>query len=87
MDGALLDRLEDAARAVGAPVRRLPSGAGHDAAVLASAGLPAAMLFVRSLAGGVSHAPEEASDPADVELAVATLAAALDDLSTSPAAS
>ena len=37
----------------------LPSGAGHDAQILGMAGVPVAMLFVRSDAGGVSHAPEE----------------------------
>jgi acetylornithine deacetylase/succinyl-diaminopimelate desuccinylase-like protein len=40
---------------------RLVSGAGHDAMVLAAAGVPTAMLFVRSLNGGVSHCPEELS--------------------------
>jgi hydantoinase/carbamoylase family amidase len=40
----------------------LPSGAGHDAQILGMAGVPVAMLFVRSDAGGVSHAPEEWTD-------------------------
>ena len=39
----------------------LPSGAGHDAAIMATAGIPSAMLFARSDAGGVSHAPEEST--------------------------
>jgi acetylornithine deacetylase/succinyl-diaminopimelate desuccinylase-like protein len=64
----------------GLPVVELPSGAGHDAAVLASAGVPTAMLFVRSLNGGVSHSPEEESSPEDVELAVGVLTGALDRL-------
>ena len=55
----------------------LPSGAGHDAAVLAAAGVPAAMLFVRSLNGGISHSPDELSSPEDVALAVDVLAGAL----------
>jgi len=59
------------------PIIELPSGAGHDAAVLAAAGVPTAMLFVRSLNGGVSHSPEEKSSPEDVELAVEVLAGAL----------
>ena len=59
------------------PVVELPSGAGHDAAVLAGAGVPTAMLFVRSLNGGVSHSPLEESAPEDVELAVDVLAGAL----------
>jgi hydantoinase/carbamoylase family amidase len=64
----------------GLPVVELPSGAGHDAAVLAAAGVPTAMLFVRSLNGGVSHSPEEESSPEDVRLAVDILTAALTTL-------
>ena len=58
-------------------VAELASGAGHDAAILASAGVPTAMLFVRSLNGGVSHSPDEHSSLEDVELAVDVLAGAL----------
>ena len=64
-----------------APV--LPSGAGHDAGVLGAAGVPAGMLFVRSRAGGVSHAPEEHSDAGDIALAVAALSGALRRLASS----
>src|SRR5947207_2424638 len=55
------------------PAVELASGAGHDAGVLASAGVPTAMLFVRSLNGGISHSPEELSDEADVELGIQVL--------------
>jgi N-carbamoyl-L-amino-acid hydrolase len=58
-------------------VGELASGAGHDAAILAAAGVPTAMLFVRSLNGGISHSPEEESSPEDVLLAVDALAGAL----------
>jgi allantoate deiminase len=68
-------RAELAAR--GLPIVELPSGAGHDAAVLAAAGVPTAMLFVRSLNGGISHSPQEESAPEDVVLAVDVLAGAL----------
>jgi len=61
----------------GLPIVELPSGAGHDAGVLAAAGVPAAMLFVRSLNRGASHSPTEHSAPEDVELAVEVLAGAL----------
>jgi allantoate deiminase len=71
--GALRDALEER----GLPVVELPSGAGHDAGVLAAGGVPTAMLFVRSLNGGVSHSPAEHSDKADVEQGVAVLAGAL----------
>ncbi|OFW73367.1 MAG: hypothetical protein A2Y55_12030 [Actinobacteria bacterium RBG_16_68_12] len=59
----------------------LPSGAGHDAGILAAAGVPSAMLFVRSLNGGVSHCPEEHSSAEDIERAVEVLTAALRHIS------
>jgi allantoate deiminase len=67
----------EALRAVlpGAP--ELSSGAGHDAMFLAAAGVPTAMLFVRSRNGGVSHHPDELSSDEDVALAVDALTAAL----------
>ena len=58
----------------------LTSGAGHDAGVLARAGVPTGMLFVRSLAGGVSHSPDELSSEEDVELAIDVLASTLQRL-------
>ena len=64
----------------GLPVLELPSGAGHDAGILAAAGVPSAMLFVRSLNGGVSHSPDELSSDDDVALAVEVLTAALSRL-------
>jgi acetylornithine deacetylase/succinyl-diaminopimelate desuccinylase-like protein len=62
---------------IGLPAIELPSGAGHDAGILAAAGVPSAMLFVRSLNGGISHSPEELSSAEDIELAVDVLTAAL----------
>ncbi|MFN2468431.1 MAG: M20/M25/M40 family metallo-hydrolase [Gaiellaceae bacterium] len=61
----------------GLPTVDLPSGAGHDAGVLAAKGIPSAMLFVRSLNGGASHSPDELSSQADVALAVDVLASLL----------
>jgi N-carbamoyl-L-amino-acid hydrolase len=61
---------------VTAPV--LPTGAGHDAGVLAAV-LPTAMLFVRNRTG-VSHSPAEHADPADCEAGVAALAVVLEEL-------
>jgi hydantoinase/carbamoylase family amidase len=61
---------------------QLPSGAGHDAGVLAAVGVPSAMLFVRSRAGGVSHSPDEHSDAVDVALAADALERALLRLSS-----
>jgi hydantoinase/carbamoylase family amidase len=75
-----LAALRDEIERRGLPVIELPSGAGHDAAVLAAAGVPTAMLFVRSLNGGVSHSPDEESSAEDVALAVEVLTAALTSL-------
>jgi acetylornithine deacetylase/succinyl-diaminopimelate desuccinylase-like protein len=71
------DALRAAVTELGAPVLELPSGAGHDAGILAAAGIPAGMLFVRSLNGGVSHHPDELSSQEDIALATDALAAAL----------
>jgi acetylornithine deacetylase/succinyl-diaminopimelate desuccinylase-like protein len=65
---------------LGVPVLELPSGAGHDAGILASAGVPSGMLFVRSLNGGISHNPAELSSPEDIALAVDALTGALGKL-------
>ena len=64
----------------GLPVVELHSGAGHDAAILAAAGVPTAMLFVRSLNDGVSHSPDELSSAEDIGLAVDVLAGAIERL-------
>ncbi len=67
-DPALMDLMDDALLDAGQPVRRLVSGAGHDAMNLASL-CPTAMLFIRCK-GGVSHNPAEHVDPADAEIAL-----------------
>jgi acetylornithine deacetylase/succinyl-diaminopimelate desuccinylase-like protein len=59
---------------------RLVSGAGHDAMALAAAGVPTAMLFVRSLNGGASHSPAELTSDEDIALAVDVLTRALERL-------
>jgi hydantoinase/carbamoylase family amidase len=69
--------LREEIEARGLPVVELASGAGHDAGVLAAAGVESGMLFVRSLNGGVSHSPDELSSEEDVALAVDVLAGAL----------
>jgi allantoate deiminase len=56
------------------------SWAGHDAAVLAAAGIPAGMLFVRAGRAGISHSPQETADAADISMAIETLGRALTDL-------
>jgi hydantoinase/carbamoylase family amidase len=69
--------LREEIEACGLPVVELPSGAGHDAGILAAAGVDAGMLFVRSLNGGVSHSPDELSSEEDVALGIDVLAGAL----------
>jgi N-carbamoyl-L-amino-acid hydrolase len=71
----LRDRL---ASIVGADTPVLPTGAGHDAGVLAGS-VPTAMLFVRNPTG-VSHAPSEFAAPDDCHAGVAALADVLDEL-------
>ena len=76
MDPSLMGVLREEIERRGLPVFELPSGAGHDAGVVAAAGVPAAMLFVRSR-GGISHHPDEESSVEDVALGVEVLAAAV----------
>jgi beta-ureidopropionase / N-carbamoyl-L-amino-acid hydrolase len=64
-DPAMVDRVEAAAVARGRTVRRMPSGAGHDAQMLARV-CPTAMVFTPSVAG-VSHNPAELTHDADLE--------------------
>jgi allantoate deiminase len=63
--------LERAAKRFQSKQLRLPSGAGHDAAVL-SAITPMAMLFVRCR-NGLSHHPAEAVGERDVQKALKTM--------------
>lgn len=67
--------------AAGAGAPRLTTGAGHDAGVLATAGVPTAMLFVRNLTG-ISHSPAEHAEPADCHAGLTALTAALADLTS-----
>jgi allantoate deiminase len=68
MDERLTSFLVDAIEAAGMPPEQMPSGAGHDAMVMA-ARLPTAMLFLRS-PGGISHHPAESVHEEDVEAAL-----------------
>jgi N-carbamoyl-L-amino-acid hydrolase len=64
-DPAMIDLVEATAERLGHTVRRMPSGAGHDAQMLARV-CPASMIFTPS-AGGISHNPAEYTAPADLE--------------------
>ena len=75
MDPRWVDRLGTLCEREGIPHARLASGAGHDAAVFAHAGVPTAMLFIRNAHG--SHNPDEAMSLDDLLLATRVLARAL----------
>ncbi len=62
-------RWERAVEALGLPVFRMPSGAGHDAMKLHEV-MPQAMLFVRGLNAGISHNPLESTTNDDADLGV-----------------
>ena len=64
-DPTVVDLVESVAVGQGHTVRRMPSGAGHDAQMLARV-CPAGMVFTPSV-GGISHNPAEYTEPADLE--------------------
>jgi allantoate deiminase len=68
MDERLTALLVEAMEAAGMPRKRMASGAGHDAMVMAGK-VPTAMLFLRS-PRGVSHHPAEDVREEDVEAAM-----------------
>ena len=61
----VIDLVDRTARRLGHTCRRLPSGAGHDAQMLART-CPSGMIFVPSI-DGISHNPRENTDDADLE--------------------
>jgi beta-ureidopropionase / N-carbamoyl-L-amino-acid hydrolase len=77
-DPGLRDRIAGVLAASGVTAPVLPTGAGHDAGVLAARVLTA-MLFVRNHTG-ISHSAAEHADLADCEAGVRALAAILEDL-------
>jgi N-carbamoyl-L-amino-acid hydrolase len=72
-------RWEQAVSALGLPVHRMPSGAGHDAMKLHSV-MPQAMLFVRGQNSGISHNPLESTTSDDMQLAVDAFTHLLENL-------
>lgn len=77
-------RWERAVEALGLPVHRMPSGAGHDAMKLHEV-MPQAMLFMRGLNAGISHNPLESITNHDTELCVRAFAHLLEQLAADPA--
>ncbi|VWX62418.1 N-carbamoyl-L-amino-acid hydrolase [Burkholderiales bacterium 8X] len=79
-------RWERAVDALGVPIYRMTSGAGHDAMKLHEV-MPQAMLFVRGINSGISHNPLEASTNDDIELAVRAFGNLLEELADPASAS
>jgi N-carbamoyl-L-amino-acid hydrolase len=72
-------RWERAVAALGLPVHRMPSGAGHDAMKRHEL-MPQAMLFVRGGNSGISHNPLETITSDDADLSVAAFMQLVEDL-------
>ena len=68
VEPSILEHLGQGAEKLGIHHRRLPSGASHDAAAFARAGVPMGMIFVRNKNG--SHNPDEAMEIGDLMEAV-----------------
>jgi N-carbamoyl-L-amino-acid hydrolase len=79
-DPAVVARVEAVAERLGHRIKRMPSGAGHDAQMLARV-CPAAMIFVPSV-GGISHNVREFTEDADIAAGADTLLHTLLDLAS-----
>jgi len=77
MDDKLRDHLDRAISLLGVSAMHMPSGAGHDAMIIAPL-LPSAMVFIPSI-GGRSHDISEDSTPADIVLGAEVLGGAISD--------
>jgi N-carbamoyl-L-amino-acid hydrolase len=78
-EAGLRDRVAAAAGGDAGPAPLLDTGAGHDAGILAAAGVPAAMLFVRNPTG-ISHSPAEHAERDDCLAGVDALARVVREL-------
>lgn len=75
MADAVIDTVEEAAKALGTNYRRMHSGAGHDSQIIAPH-IPTGMVFVPSK-GGISHNPAEFTAPEELAEGINVLAEAL----------
>ena len=80
-DADMIDRVESTARRLGHSTRRMPSGAGHDAQMLARV-CPTSMIFTPSI-DGLSHNIAEDTHPADISAGADTLLHVLLDCANS----
>jgi allantoate deiminase len=83
MNPSVSRALAEAAGELSAQPLATTSWAGHDAGILAAAGIPAGLLFVRAGGAGVSHSPQETAAAADISTAIETLGRALTSLAKS----
>ena len=79
-DSRIVAMIENAAAQLGLKSRRITSGAGHDAQMMARLA-PTAMIFVPSI-NGVSHSPEEHTPPQDLEAGANVLLALISQLAS-----
>lgn len=82
-DAQLCDLMAKACRERGIAHERIPSGAGHDAALFANGGVPSAMVFVRNQHG--SHNPHEAMELSDFMLGTQVMADTIAAIPVAPA--
>ncbi|WP_366655257.1 hydantoinase/carbamoylase family amidase [Fodinicurvata sp. EGI_FJ10296] len=75
MDDGLVALLEKSADEADIKTLTMPSGAGHDAAAFSEAGIPTAMVFIRSQNG--SHNPDESMRIDDFRLACEVMGRAI----------
>ena len=71
LDRSIVDRLSAIIESEGYVSETIPSGAGHDAAIFANAGVPTGMVFIRNQNG--SHNPKEDMDIDDFMAGVRVL--------------
>ena len=79
LSGEIVKLSTECARSLNIRTMKMPSWAGHDAQIFASAGVPTGMLFVPSVKG-ISHAKEEFSRAEDILVGVTLLEALLKKL-------
>ena len=79
-DAQVAQRIEDNAKGLGLSTKRMASGAGHDAQMLARV-CPTAMIFVPSV-DGLSHNPAEHTDQSDIEAGANVLLATMMELAS-----
>jgi len=79
LDSSLQQGIERACSELCIFHKYMPSGAGHDAAVLAKAGVPTGLIFI-PCRDGRSHCPEEYADPEHIALAADVIAKTIRNL-------